>query len=141
MNGDLIMAKKVSKSIAKPVAKAAPKVVAAPKPAKLSQSAKPRKKSELYSVLADHAGISKKQIAGVFESLSKVMSVDLAKPTASIPRVFVIPGMMKVTARYKPAQPAKKARNPFTGQDIMTKPKAASTALRVRPLKALKAMI
>lgn len=133
------MAKKVSKS--KPAAKAAPKAAATPKPAKLSQSAKPRKKSELYSILADHTGVSKKQVAGVFEALGKVMAVDLAKPTASTQRVFVVPGMMKVVARYKPAQGAKKARNPFTGEEIMTKPKPASTALRIRPLKALKAMI
>lgn len=133
------MAKKVSKS--KPAAKAAPKAAAAPKPAKLTQSGKLRKKSELYGILADHTGISKKQVASVFETLGKVMAVDLAKPTASTPRLFVVPGMMKIVARYKPAQPSKKARNPFTGEEIMTKPKPASTALRIRPLKALKAMI
>jgi nucleoid DNA-binding protein len=135
------MAKKASKSSAKPAAKAAPKAAALPKPAKLVQAAKPRKKTELFSILADHTGVTKKQVAGVFEALGKVMAVDLAKPSASAPRVFVVPGMMKVVARFKPAQPAKKGKNPFTGEEIMVKAKPASTALRIRPLKALKAMI
>lgn len=116
--------------------------VALPKPPKLSQSAKPRKKSELYQVLGDHVGLSRKQIAGVFEALGKVMAVDLAKPSEGKPRIFVVPGMMKVQAIYKPATKATQKANPFKPGEMMTvKAKPASTKLRVRPLKALKAMV
>lgn len=115
--------------------------VALPKPPKLSQSSKPRKKSELYQVLGDHVGLSRKQIAGVFEALGKVMAVDLAKPAEGKPRIFVVPGMMKVQAIYKPATKAREGKSPFTGEMIMIKAKPASTKLRIRPLKALKAMV
>ena len=52
----------------------------AAKPVKLTPSAKPRKKSELYNILAEHTELSRKQVAAVFEALGKVMAVDLAKP-------------------------------------------------------------
>ncbi len=128
------MAKKAAKSGTK--AKAA-----APKAMRLSPSAKPRKKSELYNIIADHVGIARKQVAGVFEALGKVMATDLAKPSESRPKIFVVPGMLKVTAQFKPAQPARKGKNPFTGEEIMLKPKPASTKLKIRALKQLKAMV
>jgi nucleoid DNA-binding protein len=123
--------------MAKKNGKAAP----APKPPKLSQAAKPRKKSELYSVLADHSGISKKQVAGVFEALGKIMSVDLAKPAANKPRVFVVPGLMKVQSVHRPSTPAREGINPFTKEKVMFKAKPARTVIKVRPLKGLKEMV
>ena len=42
------------------MAKKAAAAKAAPKPAKLTASAKPRKKSELFTLIAEHAGISRK---------------------------------------------------------------------------------
>ena len=116
--------------------------VAAPKPAKLSPSSKPRKKSELFNIIAEHVGVSRKQVAGVFEALGKVMSVDLAKPSEGKPKIFVVPGMMKVQAIHKPATKASQKPNPFKPGEMMTvKAKPASTKIRIRPLKALKAMV
>ena len=68
----------------------------------------------------------------MFEALGKVMSVDLAKPSQDKPKVFQVPGLMKVTARYKPAQPARKGIDPFTKQEKMFKAKPASTQLKIR---------
>jgi len=121
--------------------KPAAKKAAAPKPMKLSASAKPRKKSELYNLIADHTELSRKQVAAVFETLGKVMAVDLAKPSDGKPKVFVVPGMMKVQSVYKPAQKAREGKNPFTKETQMFKAKPASTRIRIRPLKALKAMV
>lgn len=136
------MAKKASKPApkAKPAAKAAaPKAVKAPK---ITAAAKLRKKSELYTLLAEHNGISRKQVAGVFETLSAVMAADLAKPSADKPRIFVVPGLMKVQSIYKAATKATEKANPFKPGEMMTvKAKPASTKIRVRPLKALKAMV
>ncbi len=116
--------------------------MAAPKPPKLSASAKPRKKGELFNILAEHNGLARKQVAGVFDTLAKVMAVDLAKPSADKPKIFVVPGLMKVTAAYKPATKAAQKPNPFKPGEMMTvKAKPASTKLRVRPLKGLKAMV
>lgn len=113
----------------------------AAKPMKITPSAKPRKKSELYNILAEHAELSRKQVAAVFEALGKVMSVDLAKPTDGKPKVFVVPGMMKVQSVYKPATKAREGIDPFTKEKKMFKAKPASTRIRIRPLKALKSMI
>ncbi len=123
------------------MAKKAAPAKAAPKPAKLTASAKPRKKSELFTIIADHAGISRKQVAGVFDAMGKVMAVDLAKPAAGKPKMFVVPGMMRIKAEYKAAVPARKGIDPFTKTEKMFKAKPASTRLKIRPLKALKAMV
>lgn len=127
------MAKKAAKS-----AKAAP----APKPAKIAAASKLRKKSELFSILGEHNGLSRKQIAGVFETLGKVISVDLAKPGPNKPKVFVVPGMMKISAIHKPATKAAVKPNPFKPGEMMeVKPKPARTIVKIRPLKALKEMV
>ncbi|MBL9032421.1 MAG: HU family DNA-binding protein [Phycisphaerae bacterium] len=125
------MAKKTSKTAKKP----------APKPSKLSPAGKQRTKSEVYRIIAEHTGLARKDVVGVFDTMAKVMSVDLAKPSPDKPKIFVVPGLMKVTARYKPAVPARKGIDPFTKQEKMFKAKPASTALKIRPLKALKAMV
>jgi len=108
---------------------------------KLSPASKPRSKGEVYKVLGEQTNMHRKQVMAVFEALGKVMSVDLAKPSQDKPKVFQVPGLMKVTARYKPAQGARKGIDPFTKQEKMFKAKPASTQLKIRALKALKAMV
>lgn len=131
------MAKKTAKKTAKKAAKAAP----APKPVKITPSAKPRTKGEIYRTIAEHNGLARKQVVGVFETMAKMMSVDLAKPSPNKPKVFVVPGLMKVTAKFKPAVPARQGKNPFTGQMQMFKAKPASTSLKIRALRQLKQMV
>ncbi len=114
---------------------------ASPKPIKLSPAAKQRKKSELYNLIAEHTELSRKQVAAVFDTLGRVMAVDLAKPGDGKPKVFVVPGMMKVQSVYKPAQKAREGKNPFTGEMQMFKAKPARTVIKIRPLKALKSMV
>ncbi len=126
------MAKKASKSTAK----------AAPKPAKITASPKQRKKTEMFTVIADNVGISRKQVAGVFDVLGRMMAADLAKPQPDKNKVFVVPGMMKVAAIHKPATKAAQKPNPFKPGEMMTvKAKAARTVIKIRPLKGLKAMV
>ena len=123
------MAKKASKSTAK----------AAPKPAKITPASKQRKKTEIFTLIADNVGISRKQVAGVFDVLGRMMAADLAKPSASQNRVFVVPGMMKVQSIYKAATKAAQKPNPFKPGEMMTvKAKPARTQIKIRPLKALK---
>lgn len=113
----------------------------ASKPVKLSPSSKPRKKSELFNIIAEHTELSRKQVASVFDTLGKVMAVDLAKPSENKPKIFVVPGMMKVQSVYKPAQKAREGINPFTKEKVMFKAKPARTNIKIRPLKALKSMV
>lgn len=130
---------KTKKSSKKPAAKAAAPTM--PKPAKLVPASKPRSKGEVYKLIGEHSGIHRKQVAAVFETLGKIMSVDLAKPSQDKPKVFQVPGLMKVTAKFKPAKAAYKGIDPFTKTEKMFKAKPASTQLKIRPLKALKAMV
>jgi nucleoid DNA-binding protein len=131
------MAKKVAKKGGKTAA-AAP---AAPKPAKLVPAAKPRTKGEIFKLIADHTGVHRKHVAGVFETMSKIMATDLAKPGKDKPKVFVVPGLMKVQAVYKAPTPERQGKDPFTGEMRTFKAKPASTKIKIRPLKQLKAMV
>ena len=99
---------------------------------------KARTKSEIYAHLADSAGLTRKQIAGVFDEMSTLIKKDIGRG----PGMFTVPGLMKIQVRKKPAQKAiKNWTNPFTGE-VMTKPaKPASKVIKIRPLKALKEMV
>lgn len=111
---------------------------AAPKPAKITGAPKLRSKSEVYSILADHNGLSRKQIAGVFETMASVIAADL-KGKAGI---FAVPGLMKIACIRKPATKGGMKPNPFKPGEMMeVKPKPARNVIKVRPLKALKAMV
>jgi hypothetical protein len=120
----------------------AKKAPAAPKPPKLTASSKPRKKTELFTIIAEHTALSRKQVAGVFDALGRVISVDLAKPGPGKPKMFVVPGMMKISAIHKPATKAAQKPNPFKPGEMMeVKAKPARTVVKIRPLKALKSMV
>ena len=100
---------------------------------------KPPTKTEVFTNIANQTGLTKKDVASVFEALSGEIKRNMA-PRG--PGVFTIPGLAKVTKQKKPAQPAQKNwRNPFTGE-IQDKPaKPASVKVKVTPLKALKDMV
>jgi len=108
------------------------------KKATTKAATKARTKSEVYGQLAETAGLTRKQVAGIFEEMTTMIKKDLTRG----PGVFTVPGLMKITVKKKPAQKAiKNWTNPFTGE-IMTKPaKPASKVIKVRPLKALKDMV
>ncbi|MEL7482901.1 MAG: HU family DNA-binding protein [Planctomycetota bacterium] len=119
--------KKVAK---KAPAKAAPRITGA--------KGKPRTKSDVQAVIAEHVGISKKEVAAVFETMGGMMAADLKKGNAG---VFNVPGLMKVTVQRKPATKARKGINPFTGEPTIFKAKPARNVVKVRPLKGLKDMV
>lgn len=133
---------KAAKKTAKPAAKAAKPAAkaktivakpAAPK-ASLSAAKKTRTKSEIVSTLADQAGISKKDVGTVLETLQKMIGMDIGKGSG----VFNLPGLMKITVKRKPATKARKGTNPFTGEEMTFSAKPARNVVRIRPLKALK---
>lgn len=118
-----------------------PVATTAAKPAKITPAGKQRTKGEIYRTIAEHTGLGRKDVAGVFDTMARLMAADLAKPGKDKPKVFVVPGLMKVTAQYKPPSAARPGKNPFTGEMITIKAKPASTKIRIRPLKQLKAMV
>lgn len=141
------MAKKVAKKpaakvAAKPAAaKAASsaKPAAAPKPAKISPADKPRTKSEVYRVIAEHTGVAKKEVEAVFDTMGQLITADLKGKGG--PGVFNIGGMMKVILHTKPATKAREGINPKTGERITIAAKPARKVVKVRPLKTLKDMV
>ncbi len=99
---------------------------------------KARSKSEIYSMLADEAGLTRRQVAAVFDGLAGLIKKDLAKG----PGIFTVPNLMKITVIRKPATKATTRPNPFKPGEMMTvKPKPARKVVKVRPLKNLKSMV
>ena len=108
------------------------------KPVKVAASKKPRSKSDVYSTVAQHAGIHRRDVAAVFHALAGMIKADLSK---SGPGIFNVPSMMRITLKRKPATKARMGINPFTKEQVMFKAKPARNVVKVRPLKALRDMV
>jgi len=93
-------------------------------------------KSEVLTQLSKDTGLSRKQINGVFDSLSAVIKKSLRSNG-----LFTMPGLLKMKVVKKPATKAREGINPFTGEKMTFKAKPASKKVRVMPLKSLKAMV
>jgi len=99
---------------------------------------KPRSKSEVYTALAETSGLSRKQVASVFNEMAGLIKKDLNKG----PGIFAVPGLMKITVVKKPATKAKTVPNPFKPGEMMTvKAKPARKLVKIRPLKGLKELV
>ena len=109
--------------------------IAAGKPLKAAKAEKPRSKSEVYTLISEHTGVSKKEVGYVFDAMSEIIKKDLSRTG---PGEFKVPGMMKITVQRKPATKARKGINPFTGEETVFKAKPARNVVKVRPLKGLK---
>ena len=104
---------------------------------KKATTAKPRTKSEVFNFIAQDAGVTKKQVAAMFDGLNGLIKKDLSRG----PGIFTVPGLMKITVQKKPATKARKGVNPFTGETMMFKAKPARKVVKVRALKKLKEMV
>jgi len=130
----------MAKTMRKKTAKKAAKKPAAAKPApkKVAPSTKkPRSKGEVFGTIAEQVGLSRKEVAAVFDTMGAMIQADLSKGCG----VFNVPGMMKVLVQRKPATKARKGINPFTGEETTFKAKPARNVIKVRPLKGLKNMV
>jgi len=101
-------------------------------------SAKAPTKSQVISNIAEKTELSRKQVSSVFEALSEEIRGSVGKKG---PGLFVVPGLMKIKIKNKPATKAGMRKNPFTGMEQMFPAKPASRRVRVIPLKALKDMV
>lgn len=109
-----------------------------PKKRKKATMGKPRTKSEVFNVIADESGVTKRQVAAMFDGLNTLIKKDLSTRG---PGMFTVPGLMKITVQKKPATKARRGVNPFTGEQMMFKAKPARKVVKVRPLKKLKEMV
>ena len=101
-----------------------------------AKAARPTTKTETIAFVAEKTGLTKKDVAGVFESLTALIKRDLRKHS-----LYTVPGLMKVRVVKKPATKAREGVNPRTGEPMMIKAKPARKVVRVTPLKGLKELI
>ena len=100
---------------------------------------KPPTKSQIYAQIADDTGLTRKDVAAVFDSLGAQIKKNLGGRGG--PGIFTLPGMVKMRVVKKPATKARMGVNPFTGEEMMFKAKPASKTVRVTALKGLKDMV
>lgn len=105
---------------------------------RLSAADSPRSKTEVTGLIAEHVGITKKEVQHVFDAMSQIIKKDLSKQG---PGEFKVPGLMKVVVQRKPATKARKGINPFTGEETTFKAKPARNVVKIRPLKGLKELV
>lgn len=100
------------------------------------KKATPRTKSELLAYIAEENGLTRKQVASVFDSLNGAIEKSLRRNG-----VFALPGLVKLKVTRKPATKARKGVNPFTGEAMTFKAKPASKKVKALALKNLKDMV
>ncbi len=105
---------------------------------KTAPAKKPMTKSEVLKSLSESSGLSKKEVASLFDDLATMISKNLKK---SGPGVFMVPGLSKIKVVRKPATKARKGINPFTREETIFKAKPARNMVKIQPLKALKDMV
>jgi nucleoid DNA-binding protein len=107
------------------------------KTVKITPASKRRSRGDTVKTIAAATDLKTSQVRSVFDALSQVIAADLGKGSGE----FNFNGLMKLRTVKKPATPARKGRNPFTGEEIMIKAKPASRKVRVRALRNLNGMI
>ena len=107
---------------------------------------KPMNKTEILTALAEGTGLSKKDVASVFDELGTLIGKNLGTLIGKNlgkrgPGAFNLPGLMKVKVIRKPATKARKGINPFTKEETVFKAKPARNVVKILPLKGLKDMV
>ncbi len=104
-------------------------------PTTKTPAAKALSKTQLVAKIAESENIPKTQAESLLKAINTIATEQLG---SSGPGVFVLPGLIKLRAVDKPAQPARPGINPFTKQPITVAAKPASRKVRATPMKALK---
>jgi nucleoid DNA-binding protein len=125
-----------AKSTRKVTAKKKP-VVKAAAPKKMTSVKDPLTKGGIVKAIMDMTSLSKKEVGGVLDSLGLLIELHVKSKG---PGKFVLPGLLKINVVKKPARPARKGINPFTGEEVMFKAKPAHKVIKVKALRKLKEM-
>lgn len=93
-------------------------------------------KVQILKAIADHTGLTSKQVKTVFETAGHIAKCHIIKRGSG---EFAIPEMaIKVVRKTKPATKKRLGRNPMTGETITIAAKPKRDVIKVRPLKSLK---
>jgi len=104
---------------------------------KLPSVSDPLTKGGIVKTLTDMTELTKKDILSVLDGLSTLIELHVKSRG---PGKFIMPGLMKITVVKKPATPARKGINPFTGEPAVFKAKPARRVIKIRALSKLKEM-
>ena len=101
---------------------------------------KPPTKTQILTNIAAATGLTKKDVAAVFDALANEIKGNLKSRG---PGAFTIPGLLKIEKKRVPARAAKKnVPNPFKPGELMDVPaRPAYNKVKVRALKALRDMV
>ncbi len=88
---------------------------------------------QLATAVADRAEISRTDAKRVLGALEEIVTEELGNA-----QKVRVGGLVQLSVRVKPAQKARKGRNPATGEEINIAAKPASVDLRARPLAKAK---
>jgi len=105
---------------------------------KITAVKKPMTKSAIIGEVALNAELNKKQVSSVQDELAILIERHIKKRS---PGQFILPGLMKIEVKKKPATKARKGFNPFTKEETMFKAKPARKVVKIRPLKKVKDMV
>lgn len=105
---------------------------------KLSVGKDPLTKGGIVTAVTDMTCLAKKDVTAVMEALGFVIEAHVASRG---PGKFTFPGLMKISVVRKPARPARRGINPFTGEEVMFKAKPARKVVKIKALKKLKEMV
>nr|VFJ69584.1 MAG: nucleoid DNA-binding protein [Candidatus Kentron sp. FM]VFJ69724.1 MAG: nucleoid DNA-binding protein [Candidatus Kentron sp. FM]VFK18287.1 MAG: nucleoid DNA-binding protein [Candidatus Kentron sp. FM] len=94
-------------------------------------------KSQLISALAEHSGVTKKDVTSVLDALSAVVSRHVRSDGA---REFILPGLLKIRTVYKPATEERRGILGITGKETVFQAKPAKMMVKLTPLSGLKEM-
>jgi nucleoid DNA-binding protein len=100
---------------------------------------KPATKSAILQKVAETTGLSRKQVAAVFDSYAELVRDELGKKGPGV--ITLPPGLVKIKRVHKPATKPRMGRNPATGETIQIKAKPARTVVKALALKSLKEMV
>lgn len=96
----------------------------------------PLTQTQLATELAARAEISRAEAKRVLGELEAIVLEELGNA-----QKVRIGGLVQLTVRVKPAQKARKGRNPATGEEITIAAKPATVDLRARPLVRARAAL
>jgi nucleoid DNA-binding protein len=97
----------------------------------------PLTKGGIIKAIMDMTCLGKKDVAGVLDAFGTVIELHVKSRG---PGKFTMPGLLKIAVVKKPAKPARKGVNPFTGEEMMFKAKPAHKVVKIKPLRKLKEM-
>ena len=96
----------------------------------------PLTQTQFAAAVADRAEISRAEAKRLLAIVDEIVLEELGNA-----QKVRIGGLVQLTVRVKPAQKARKGRNPATGEEITIAAKPASVDLRARPLAKAKAAL